>query len=331
MRRWVAFGLTGLLAFCLAIPGKALCAGGVTSTVSTDKTIYALGETVHLTYRLTNSLSEALTLEFTSGQRFDFTISGGGMFFRWSKGRSFADVMGTLSVSAGGSFVQESSWKIPTDAHEGVYTVTFSLASHTALSYSASASFTVSRSTNVSPAFRDIAESFARTSIERLSSLGIVTGYADGLFRPGGFVTRAEGAVLAARARNLTPAGGTTVEWPDVTPHHWAYASIMALAETLDKASLAWTGPRFDPSKPMTRIQLIVCLMAPTEDVGSLQLPFADVVEGAFGWREASTAYARGIAVGTLELGIRKLRPDDAITRAEAAALIDRFLAGHQE
>jgi hypothetical protein len=78
-------------------------------------------------------------------------------------------------------------------------------------------------------------------------------------------------------------------------------------------------------------MQFIVCLMAPTGDVGSLELPFVDVAEDAFGWREASTAYARGVVLGTLESGIRRLRPDDPITRAEAAALIDRFLAGHQE
>jgi hypothetical protein len=239
--------------------------------------------------------------------------------------------MGSLSVSEGESFVQESSWQVPTDAREGAYTVTFSLASHTARSYPASASFSVGESGSVSPAFRDIAGSFARMSIERLLFLGIVTGYTDGLFRPQGLVTRAEGAALVARARRLQRAGGTTVQWPDVTPRHWAYPSIMALAGSLDEASLAWTGPRFDPSRPMTRIQFIVCLMGPAGDVGSLQLPFADVAEDTFGWREASTAYARGVAVGTVESGIRRLRPNDPITRAEAAALIDRFLLGYQE
>ena len=332
MRRCVAFGLAGLLAFCLAVPGKALCAGGVTSTLSTDKAVYVPGDTVHLTYRLTNGSSDLLTLEFTSGQRFDFTVAGGGFFFRWSKGRSFTDVMGSFSVPEGGSFVQESSWKVPIGVREGAYTVTFSLASHTALSYPASASFGVGASSgSASPAFPDITDSFARASIERLLSLGMVTGYVDGLFRPWGLITRAEGAALVARARGLQGAAGTIVRWADVTPRHWAYPTIMALAGSLDEASLAWTGPRFDPSRPMTRMQFIVCLMAPLGDAGSLQLPFADVVEEAFGWREASTAYARGIAVGTVQSGVRRLRPDDAITRAEAATLIDRFLALHQE
>lgn len=332
MRRYVALGLAGLLAFCLVVPGTALCAGGVTSTVSTDKTVYLPGDTVRLTYRLKNDSSDALTFAFTSSQRFDFTVAGGGVLFRWSKGRLFADVMGALSVSGGGSLVQESTWKVPTDAHEGAYTVMFSLTSHTALPYSASTSFGVGASSgSASPAFKDIIGSFARISIERLLSLGIVTGYTDGLFRPQGLVTRAEGAALVARTRGLQRAAGTTVQWADVTPRHWAYPSIMALAASLDEASLAWTGPRFDPSRPMTRIQFIVCLMAPAEDVGLLQLPFADVAEDAFGWREASAAYARGIAVGTLESGIRRLRPDDPITRAEAATLIDRFLALHQE
>jgi len=332
MRRYLVVCLAGLVAFCLVVPGTALCAGSVTATVSTDKTVYLPGDTVRLTYRLKNDSADTLTLAFTSSQRFDFTVAGGGFLFRWSKGRSFADVMGTLSVSGGGSLVQEATWKIPADVREGAYTVLFSLTSHTALPYSASTSFGVGASgSGALPAFKDIVGSFARVSIERLLSLGIVTGYTDGLFRPQGLVTRAEGAALVARARGLQPAAGTTVQWADVTPRHWAYPSIMALAASLDAASLAWTGLRFDPAKPMTRMQFVVCMMAPAGDVGSFQLPFADVAEEAFGWREASTAYARGIAVGTLESGIRKLRPDDPITRAEAATLIDRFLALHQE
>jgi hypothetical protein len=332
MRRYVVVCLAGLLALCLVVPGTAVCAGSVTPTVSTDKTVYMPGDTVRLTYRLKNDSADTLTFAFTSSQRFDFTVAGGGVLFRWAKGRSFADVMGSLSVSGGGSLVQESTWKVPTDAREGAYTVLFSLTSHTALPYSASTSFGVGVSGGTaSPAFKDIVGSFARVSIERLLSLGIVTGYPGGLFRPQGLVTRAEGAALVARARGLQPAAGTMVQWADVTPRHWAYSSIMALAAVLDKASLSWTGLRFEPSKPMTRMQFVVCMMAPAGDMGSFQLPFADVAEEAFGWREASTAYARGIAVGTLESGIRKLRPDDPITRAEAATLIDRFLALHQE
>lgn len=332
MRRYIVVCLAGLLALCLVFPGRAVCAGSITPTVSTDKTVYMPGDTVRLTYRLKNDSSDRLTFVFTSSQRFDFTVAGGGVLYRWAKGRSFADVMGTLSVSGGGSLVQESTWKVPADAREGAYTVLFSLTSHTALPYSASTSFGVGASgSGTSPAFKDIVGSFARVSIERLLSLGIVTGYADGWFRPQALVTRAEGAALVARARGLQPAAGVTMRWTDVTPRHWAYRSIMALAASLDEASLAWTGPRFDPSRPMTRMQFTVFLMAPAGDAGPLELPFADVAEGAFGWREASTAYARGIAVGTLESGIRKLRPDDPITRAEAATLIDRFLALHQE
>lgn len=74
-------------------------------TVTTDKPAYRSGEPIELLLTLTNRVGPARTLEFSNGQRYDFTIadSAGATVWSWSAGRMFAQMMGTERLAPGES------------------------------------------------------------------------------------------------------------------------------------------------------------------------------------------------------------------------------------
>ncbi len=325
MRRIIALTTAVVLLACM-MPWVVRGAATGVSTVAADKETYASGETVRLTYQFTNTSTDSLDLTFTSGQRYDFTIRGAAVYFRWSKGRFFTDVMGYENVGPGETLSFSSTWKIPAGTNAGEYAVNFSIAQRDPL-YMATTMFRIGDpGTSQLPSFPDVAASFARLSIDRLYAQKLITGYKDGLFRPMGLVTRAEGAVLAARARQLTAGGSVSSPWPDMTTRHWAYAMVIRLLDVGDGEALSWVVGLFEPSKPITRIQFIMCLLAPTDQSIALESPFADVSSDAPGGREVALAYQQGIVMGTTVGDTSVFQPDRFITRAEAVVVIDRFL-----
>jgi hypothetical protein len=66
--------------------------------------------------------------------------------------------------------------------------------------------------------------------IALVSSMGIVSGYPDGNFKPDNLITRAEVATLFAKMehRSMLPIGQN--DFIDVSPTHWAYPYIMNVA-----------------------------------------------------------------------------------------------------
>ena len=85
---------------------------GVTRTIRTDKIEYKPGETVRLTLRLANPLAEALTLPFSSGQRYDFVVTNeaGVEVWRWSHDRMFTMALGSETLQPGDERVYEAAW-----------------------------------------------------------------------------------------------------------------------------------------------------------------------------------------------------------------------------
>ena len=77
--------------------------------VQTDKNIYAADEPIVMTLRVTNTSDHQITLQFSSGQRYDFTIQddSGVVLWRWSDGRAFTMALGTESLDPGESLRYE--------------------------------------------------------------------------------------------------------------------------------------------------------------------------------------------------------------------------------
>lgn len=96
------------------------------------------------------------------------------------------------------------------------------------------------------------AQHWAYTAVSRAQQAGIVQGYADNTFRPDRPVTRAEMAVMLARAKKLQAEGNPAADpFLDVPAGHWAAASIQAM-----KAGgwlAGYPDGTFRPDQPATR------------------------------------------------------------------------------
>ena len=92
-------------------------------SVTTDKNDYAPGEPIVMRLEVTNRTEEPVTLEFSTGQRYDFAIDGteGGMPWRWSADKAFIQVLGEEHLAPGGSLTYEERFEGSLPA--GTYTV----------------------------------------------------------------------------------------------------------------------------------------------------------------------------------------------------------------
>ena len=79
--------------------------------------------------------------------------------------------------------------------------------------------------------FSDIANHWARESIERAAALGWINGYEDGTFRPDNAITRAEAITMINRVLNRDPVENDDLlpdmrVWSDNRPGAWYYSAV---------------------------------------------------------------------------------------------------------
>ncbi len=72
----------------------------------------------------------------------------------------------------------------------------------------------------------DVAETSYLTNVEKLMALGVVNGYPDGTFKPENSVTRAEFLTMLLRLLKLEMTSGSTSQYTDVAPDHFAAGAI---------------------------------------------------------------------------------------------------------
>ncbi len=75
-------------------------------SLSTDRPVYVRGEDVTLTLVVRNATGAPQTLEFSSGQRYDFAIEDArAPVWRWSASQLFIQMLGEETVAPGDSLV----------------------------------------------------------------------------------------------------------------------------------------------------------------------------------------------------------------------------------
>ncbi|WP_214630661.1 S-layer homology domain-containing protein [Paenibacillus agaridevorans] len=167
---------------------------------------------------------------------------------------------------------------------------------------------------------KDIAGHWAEEYIIRALELGFVNGYPDRTFRPNRPVTRAEFAVMTARAMELSPKGNPAMFKDQNLIHDWAHTGVSALVER--EIINGYPDETFRPTRDITRSELAV-IMART-----LKLDTSDVHHHAFNdskemaeWAEPSIAAA--VSAGLLQgRGNNRFKPNELTTRAEAVKAI---------
>jgi hypothetical protein len=102
----------------------------------------------------------------------------------------------------------------------------------------------------------DIPGHWAEESIKELVSLGAISGYADGTFKPDNKITRAEFATIIVKTFKLAAQNGTV--FAD-TQGHWAQDSI-ATAAYYGIVS-GYDADTFGPDDPITREQMAVMIV----------------------------------------------------------------------
>ena len=92
-------------------------------TVTTDKVRYAPGDPISLTLVVRNRSDAPVTLQFSSGQRYDFTIgSDAATLWRWSEDQGFIQMLGEERLEPGAELVYRERAAAP--AAPGTYRVT---------------------------------------------------------------------------------------------------------------------------------------------------------------------------------------------------------------
>jgi Bacterial Ig-like domain (group 2)/S-layer homology domain len=170
----------------------------------------------------------------------------------------------------------------------------------------------------------DISGNWAYAQISSLIEKGIAAGYPDGTFKPDNTVTRAEFMVMVNKAYGYIQT--KDVSYSDVMPGDWFYNDI-ALAAAAGYIA-GYDDGTMQPNSAITREQSAVILAKVLKlDTSTLKkLAFTDANSiGAWSLNSVSAMVDGGMISGYPD---GTFKPAAPITRAEAAALIDKSLAG---
>ncbi len=172
----------------------------------------------------------------------------------------------------------------------------------------------------------DISTHWAKDAIKRIYGLGIINGFDDGSFKPDNSVTRAEFtkmAVLALEKRITLPSinGG---EFSDVSMQSWYYGCVKKA--TGANIVNGYNG-YFNPESTIKREDAAVMMYRCLQKIGKCE----NQADAAYDDKEDISEYAREAVSVLTSLGIvngadNRFCPKNSITRAEAAAMTERFL-----
>lgn len=167
----------------------------------------------------------------------------------------------------------------------------------------------------------DIQGHWGRDAIASLHEQGLVSGYADGTFRPGNALTRAELAALLSRAFAEGPRDCSAPTFSDVPPSHWAYGAIRTAARKCFVSG--YKDGTFKPSAPIKRGEALVAIAAGLGLSGEQSVlgAFSDIQEVPL-WMRPALAAAVGAGILPNEHPTRRLAVDTNINRGEAAVAL---------
>ncbi|MFC5649803.1 S-layer homology domain-containing protein [Paenibacillus solisilvae] len=179
--------------------------------------------------------------------------------------------------------------------------------------------------------FKDLAVHWSKKEVEALAGKLVVNGTGDNMFSPNRNITRAEFAALIVRALGLD-ATGTSSDFTDVTAGQWYSGAVATAAEA--GIITGYVDGTFKPNATVSRSEMSAMIsralkyagkdinLSATEVAAALA-KFSDA--GTLGWAKSyvATAVSEGLIKGQ---SANKLAGNSLATRAEAAAIVYRFL-----
>lgn len=144
-------------------------------------------------------------------------------------------------------------------------------------------------------------------------------GHADGSFAPNGDVTRAQVAMMFYRLlRNQDVSAVET--FTDVPANAWYAKAVDTLAALGIVNGVG--GGKYAPERPITRAEFCAIAVRFAETRQESTVVFADVPSSFWAYEQISAAAAYGWVLG---VGNGRFAPNDKITRAQAAAIVNRM------
>ncbi|MCM3610425.1 S-layer homology domain-containing protein [Planococcus sp. MERTA32b] len=175
---------------------------------------------------------------------------------------------------------------------------------------------------SAAPSFSDVSKHYwAHTEITELADKGIIKGHMDGTFRPHDSVTRAQSAMMIARALDISTANRPNPNFKDVTPKTPGYAEIAALVDL----GVFSKDVNFNPTEPATRAQVAKILVEAFDLKGSGSgiKAFKDVSSSKWYYSYVDTLVHNDITTGTSKTAFS---PDRNVDRVQMAVFIYRSL-----
>jgi hypothetical protein len=165
---------------------------------------------------------------------------------------------------------------------------------------------------------------WAQKDLERLYSLRILSGFSDGTIRPDANVSREQFAKLLIEALGVSFAGTGSAVFRDVPLDSWSAPYILTAVNSGIIDPKEYAGGRFEPAKPLTRAEMatwVARAMQLTPDESALRFADSNAIVNHRGWIGASVK--TGIISG---MPNNLFVPDGLVTRAQAAAVLNRML-----
>ncbi|MFC0187322.1 N-acetylmuramoyl-L-alanine amidase [Fictibacillus aquaticus] len=170
--------------------------------------------------------------------------------------------------------------------------------------------------------FTDISSTFrAKEEIDYLSLKDVITGYADGTFKPGQSVNRAETAVMIGRALKLDGTKRSS-SFSDVSSASFASGYIKSAVEK--GIITGYADGTFRPGKTVNRSEMAILIARAFKlaETNSLML-FGDVPKSSAAYGSINKIASAGIAAGFSD---NTFRPNQSINRADFSVFMARSM-----
>lgn len=185
--------------------------------------------------------------------------------------------------------------------------------------------------------FEDVSpDHWAYEAIQKMSDAGIVSGYSDNTFRPDAPITRGEFAKVMVLALDLEVNSQAQSTFIDMTDDHWVVPYVDVAKKYLTGYTSAG-GTKFKPDDYAVREDMAVALVHARglrKDSSDLEYlkAYGDQAAIHENFRQAiATAIKHEMMVGSVEDGVKVFKPNDVLTRAEAAMLLTKISESQEE
>ncbi|WP_053104177.1 leucine-rich repeat domain-containing protein [Bacillus sp. FJAT-27231] len=175
-------------------------------------------------------------------------------------------------------------------------------------------------STEASGKFKDVpSDHWAINEIKQLNSKGIINGFPDGTFKPSQNVTKAQAAIMVAKAMNINLKNRPNPHYSDIGASHTAYKAIAALADD----GIYLPSKNFYPNQALTREEMARILATAYYLEGTGNSSFKDVPKSYWAYKYVDALAYHHITSGYPD-GTFKLKTP--VTRAQFSVFVSKTM-----